>query len=100
MTSPALTDAVAPLVVGVTGHRDLRPQDWEKTKKAVHSVLDELQKTYSPTPVVVLSALAEGADCLVAKVAKDLGIRLIAPLPLPDHLYEKDFTSLEAIDLF
>jgi hypothetical protein len=43
----------------------------------------------------LLSPLAEGADTLVAEVALEEKVRLIAPLPLPRHLYEMDFGTQE-----
>ena len=62
-----------PLVIGVTGHRDLRDQDVAKIEQQVAAVIAELRRDYlgseGETPIIVLSALAEGADRLVARVA-------------------------------
>src|SRR5260370_266892 len=52
----------APLVIGVTGHRDLREEDREHLKNSVRKVFTELRKQYPSTPFVLLSPLAEGAD--------------------------------------
>lgn len=82
-----------PLVVGVTGHRDLRDQDCQALKARVQGIFDQLRKLYPTTPLLLLSALAEGADRLVASVALKSGIRLIAPLPLPREEYERDFAT-------
>src|SRR5437588_8453806 len=83
----------APLVIGVTGHRDLREEDREQLKNAVREVLMGLRQQYPSTPFVLLSPLAEGADRLVAEVAllPEIGVRLIAPLPMPKAMYEVDF---------
>jgi hypothetical protein len=84
-----------PLVIGVTGHRDLRNEDIEELKRRVGEVFDDIAKDYltahSPTPIIVLSSLAEGADQLVASVALERGAILIAPLPMPLEEYRKDF---------
>ena len=112
-----------PLVIGVTGHRDLREEDLPRLTQALEAVFDQLEEEYanpaSPferivrlfwpseadrlrlrdrrrkqpgvTPMVVLSALAEGADQLVARVAERRGLRVIAPLPLPVEKYRRDF---------
>jgi hypothetical protein len=84
-----------PLVIGVTGHRDLRDADIPQLKRVVGEVVDRLKREYLcgdvETPVIVLSSLAEGADQLVAQVALDHGARLIAPLPLPADEYRRDF---------
>ncbi len=82
-----------PLVVGVTGHRDLREEDLEGLRARVREVLRELQVAGPSTPLVVLSPLAEGADRLVAEVALEEGATLIAPLPLPVAEYERDFRA-------
>lgn len=91
-----------PLVIGVTGHRDLREEDREPLEKRVRQVFAELQRDYPHTPLILLSPLAEGADRLVARVALTMKkqIRLIVPLPLPQELYEKDFQSKASLDEF
>jgi len=48
----------------------------------------------------VLSPLAEGGDRLVAQVAFDLGLRVIAPLPLPVTQYRDDFDGPESLAIF
>ena len=80
-----------PLVIGVTGHRDLRETDIPLLKKALDNIFERLEdedadphhlpewlrqlmlgrldKRTGATPMIVLSALAEGADQLVAQVA-------------------------------
>ncbi|HWF97468.1 MAG TPA: hypothetical protein VG291_21165 [Xanthobacteraceae bacterium] len=84
-----------PLVIGVTGHRDLRDEDMARLEVEVANVIASLRLDYlgpeGETPVIVLSALAEGADRLVARVALTQGARLIAPLPLPREEYRRDF---------
>lgn len=85
-----------PLVVGVTGHRDLRPEDESCLRAEIESVFVEIEGHASGQPLVLLSALAEGADCLVAEIALDRGARLQVPLPLPLREYEKDFHDRSA----
>jgi len=84
-----------PLVVGVTGHRDLRLQDIPALESQVGAVIQRLRNDYlgasTETPLVLISALAEGADRLAARVALANGMRLIAPLPLPCDEYRRDF---------
>ncbi len=80
-----------PLIIGVTGHRDLRAEDTPRIEGAVRSEFERLEQLYPTTPFVLLSALAEGADRLVAKVALEQGMRLIAVLPMPISVYETDF---------
>jgi len=84
-----------PLVIGVTGHRDLRTGDRATLKEKVRDVLARLKTEYlqddPETPIILLSALAEGADQLVADVALQEGAILIAPLPMELDEYREDF---------
>ena len=71
-----------PLIVGVTGHRDLLPEDLQKLKELVREVFQTLKAKHPHTPLVLLSPLVEGADQLVAEVAleQDVGAQLLAVL--------------------
>src|SRR4051794_19552955 len=84
-----------PLVIGVTGHRDLREIDVPELERQVASLIMTLRADYlgndSEVPIIILSSLAEGADRLVARVGLAHGARLIAPLPLPVDEYRRDF---------
>jgi hypothetical protein len=84
-----------PLVIGATGHRDLRDQDIPALESAVAEAIKRLKHDYlnddEETPLIVLSSLAEGADRLIARVAMKLGAKLIAPLPMEADEYRRDF---------
>jgi hypothetical protein len=62
MGRPTRTEAAAraplPLILGITGHRDLRPEDREDLAARVRTILEDLQKRYPATPLVLLSPLA------------------------------------------
>jgi hypothetical protein len=55
-----------PLVIGVTGHRDLRSEDRETLAGRLREIIAELRVRYPHTPLILLSPLAEGADRLAA----------------------------------
>jgi hypothetical protein len=84
-----------PLVIGATGHRDLRDQDIPALEQEVREAIKRLKHDYlhddKETPLIVLSSLAEGADRLIARVAMKLGAKLIAPLPMEADEYRRDF---------
>jgi hypothetical protein len=86
-----------PLIIGAAGHRDLREDDLVKLKSAVASVISTLRRQYlgndKQTPIVLLSALGEGAEQLIAAEALKQGATLIVPLPLPLSEYRRDFTQ-------
>ncbi|MBV9240735.1 MAG: hypothetical protein JO314_01900, partial [Acidobacteria bacterium] len=79
-----------PFVIGVTGHRDVRPQDISRLEHAFEDIILQLRQRIR-APLIVVSALAEGADRIAARVALKLGLQLIAPLPLPIKEYRRDF---------
>lgn len=81
------------LIIGVTGHRDLLPQDWQIQFDAggkpvaggylvpfVEAKLSAIKDNNSGKDFVLLSGMAEGADLLVTLVAHQLGIPFIAVL--------------------
>jgi hypothetical protein len=86
----------APLVIGVAGHRDLRPEDVPQLESAVTEILVELKSKYCATPLILISSLAEGADRLAARVALKMDARLVVPLPMPVAMYETDFKEQES----
>ena len=82
-----------PLIVGVTGHRDLRIEDAPALEEKVRAIFHQLRTALPNTPVVLLTPLAEGADRLVARVALEMDARLQVSLPMPRALYETDFAT-------
>lgn len=86
------------LRIGVTGHRWI-PDD-ASARATIRATMEQLVATCSrpalratTTGVTVVSALAEGADRIVAHVGLELGARLEVVLPLEADDYERDFTS-------
>lgn len=82
---------MTPLIVGVTSHRDMPAHEIEPIRLRVRAFFALLQREFPELPLLVLSALAEGGDQLVAQEALAAGISLIAPLPLPRDMYVDDF---------
>ena len=102
LPAPQTARLPAPLVIGVTGHRDLRPDDLPHLERKVKHIFERLRERYGSTPLLVLSPLAEGADRLVARVGllDEFGARLVVPLPMPAALYEEDFEESGSVDEF
>lgn len=80
-----------PIVIGVTGHRDLRQQDIPILRQMVRAELEKLKNGYPHSELVMLNSLASGADSLCAEEALKLGISLVCPLPMDVEEYRKDF---------
>ena len=89
-----------PLIVAVTGHRDLVAEELPVIRERVRKFLMDLRNEYPDRGVSVMTALAEGADQLVAKEALRLGIPLIVPLPMPRKLYIRDFDTIKVQESF
>ena len=72
-----------PVIVGVTGHRNIAAEDRDELKKQITAALGEIKRACTPdkgedTPVVMLNAFAQGADMLCAEAAFDMGIDVYA----------------------
>ena len=87
-----------PIVVGVTGHRNLVDEDKPKIRELVRANLKKIQnmckakgKHGGETPVIMLNAFAQGADMLCAEVAFELGIDVYAVLPCRKERYIQSF---------
>ena len=89
-----------PLIISVTGHRDLVATEVPAIRDRVRTFLSDLVDEYPDRGVSVMSALAEGADQLVAEEALQLGIPLIVPLPMSRALYLKDFDKVRVRENF
>jgi len=101
--------------VGVSGHRPnrLRESNPEQLDAAIGRILQRVREvvlsfhaqpqsagTYLPDPprLRVASALAEGADRLVAAHALNLGFSLCCPMPFAQGEYERDFDAAQALE--
>lgn len=82
---------VAPLVIGVTSHRNLANREIEGLRSGVRDFFLQLRRDFPGLPLVVLSPLAEGGDQLVAQEALAAGARLVAPFPMAYDEYVRDF---------
>ena len=95
-----MSAGVTPLVIGVTSHRNIPAREIESIRACVRDLFARLQREFPHSPLIVLSALAEGGDQLVAEEALRSGARLIAPLPLPRDMYAHDFTAIDIRENF
>lgn len=92
-TSATVRKHFVPLVVAVTGHRDLVPGEVPRIRELVREFLLGLRSGYPDRDIAVMSSLAEGADRLVAEEAVALGVPLTVALPMPAELYLRDFVT-------
>jgi len=76
--------------IGISGHRDLKSSEIPKYKEQIRDILTEQIEKHQDKEVYILTPLAEGADQLVAMVARELGLRYEVILPMPLELYRVD----------
>jgi hypothetical protein len=98
----ALERTLIPIIVGVVGKRKIADAaTTTAVEVAIQDVLADLRKRYPSSPLLVLTALAEGADWCAARAtaafaeSQEAGaapVRLVCPLPLKCELYEQDFS--------
>jgi len=88
------------LIVGVTSHRDIAPAQLPALRVQVRDALAMLRGEFPGLRLVVLSALAEGGDRIVAEEGLALGARLVVPLPMPVESYAQDFAGAESRQAF
>ncbi|HEY8388380.1 MAG TPA: NAD-binding protein, partial [Parasegetibacter sp.] len=76
------------LLIGVSGHRDLIPEDYAYEPDSsrylntkVRQILQDIRNQHPEQIPAIITCLAEGADLLVAYVAAELGIRIIPVVP-------------------
>jgi hypothetical protein len=79
--------------IGITGHRDLLPSQYEENLTILKGHLLKLKREHSNKQLIILTPLAEGADRLIAKVALDINIPYKVILPMPKRFYIKDFSK-------
>ena len=82
-----------PIIVGITGHRNIRIEDRDVLYETVRKELAALIAECPHSQIVMLNSLAEGADMLCAEAAESLSIPLIAALPMNQSDYERDFSE-------
>jgi hypothetical protein len=78
-------------MVGVSGHRDLDPDDLTRLREAVTDFVEQLKTHLPDTELRLIVGMAEGADLLVAETALGLGVPVEAVLPMPLEHYAADF---------
>ena len=91
-----------PLVLGITGHRDIALEDEDQLKNKIKEIFTYLNNKYNNTPFVLMTPLSDGADRIVAKAAiefnqklldegKDRKIDFKIILPFEEELYFSTF---------
>lgn len=89
-----------PFVFGVSGHRDVCPEDSAELENRIQIVFDRFRLAHPSASFELLTPLAEGADRIAAEVALRSGLRLVVPMPMAQADYERDFVTPESFAEF
>jgi len=81
----------SPFVIGVSGHRDLHPDELSRLKGVIREFLLQMRQQLPDTDFQLLVGMAAGADLLVAQAALEVGMKVQALLPMPLAQYAADF---------
>ena len=88
-------------VLGVTGRRDLDPENLLRLRLELSDKLDAIiREAGGPEELLMLNALAMGADALMFDLAREKSIPVAAVLPLPAEDYSLDFPQGPDRDAF
>lgn len=88
------------LSVGVTGHRDLVPDEIPGIETGIRNFFQGLVDDFPDLPLQLITPLAEGGDQIAAEVALSMGVSLVAVLPMVQTEYERDFSSPAELEEF
>ena len=86
-------DGQVPITIGVTGHRNIHADAIEHISEQLKQLFSHFKQQFPETPLLILSPLAEGADQLVAQIALEMQLDIIAVLPMEKSEYQKDFAN-------
>jgi len=79
-----------PLVVGLVGRCPL-PAHPEELRSQIKNILcDKIKKQHPRTPVIILSAVVQGATRVAVEAALDCHVELVVPLPIPRRCYKPE----------
>ena len=89
-----------PFVIGLIGHRHLEQSQVPKLQEAFDNYLASILQQLTFTPIIVLTALAEGADrlALTSKFREKISICAVLPMSKEDYIH--DFASRHAKSSF
>lgn len=85
-----------PFLIGVVGHRDLVATEIPAIRAAVEKMLRRVCQEYPDVIPTVLTSMADGADLIVADVAAELNIPIVAVLPMSHDQCRAELESDEA----
>ena len=85
-----------PLIVGLIGHRKIRPSELERVQREFDLAIERLLSKFKYTELVILTSLADGADRVAHSSQHRDRLKIVGVLPFGIDDYRRDFTSIES----
>lgn len=95
-----LQQGLIPISFGITGHRDVPPQDIARHQVTLRKLFDDVRASHPSSPFILITSLAEGADRIAAHIALDAGWEIGVSLPMEANSFEQDFQSSDSVEEF
>ena len=86
-------DPGVPLIFSVTGHTDIPNEQYAAVGEKVKELFAEYHEKYPNTKMILLTALAEGADRIAADAALRSNVTVMPVLPTSLEKYKETFTG-------
>lgn len=86
----------SPFVIGVSGHRDLHPDELSRLNEVVRAFLLQLRRRLPDTDFQLLLGMESGVDLLVARAAIDAGVKVQALLAMPLAQYTAELAPADS----
>jgi len=83
----------APIVVSVTGHKDIPEDRRAQIKDELRSYLQGLSTSYPHSDIILMTAMTDGSDLIAASVAIDLGLYIAPVFSVESESYRKMFST-------
>ena len=80
-------------IIGITGHRDVADVETHRLRDDLRNALSKIVAALPNIPVRIATGLAEGADTIATEIALEMGIKVLAVLPMPRNEYRQDFNG-------
>ena len=89
-----------PLVISVTGHYNISPDFHAYMEDMVRGMLSDVRSRCPHTRIVVMTALDQGADMDIARMALDEGMFVapVFPMPFSDYMDMRPGRDVGAVD--
>lgn len=89
-----------PMFISISGHIDIPDRCIPDAVSALENLLSDLRTSFKNTRLILMSALAEGADIIASETALKMGINVAPVIPYDIETYLSGFSSDNYVNRF